>query len=206
MKMKSRRFPAFDRGAVTSQVSRLRPEARAAFAALAAERLLPYYGRFQAETGWGSVGPLKRGLDLVWQYVLGRSVSGDDVRKASVECKLVAPDTEDFETPLVSRALDATSAVLSALRACEDPAPGVSAAAAESAWEAAFGTEQLGGAGDAGPAVRFALPEVLGAEARGELVRREEAAQAGALQRLASIALTSDVVEALRHDYGSAPI
>ncbi|HYA00675.1 MAG TPA: DUF416 family protein [Candidatus Binatia bacterium] len=184
-------------------MSRLRPEARVAFAALAAERLLPYYRQFHAETRWGSAGPLERAIDLAWEHVTIHRVSHEVLHEACGACELVVPDTDDFSTPLASRALDAASAALSALRACENPAPEIAAAAAESAWEAAFGAAQLRHAVNP-DGVLIATPKQLTIAAASDLVRREEAAQSGALRRLASIALTDETVRELRREFASA--
>jgi uncharacterized protein len=89
------------------------------FAALCCERMLPNYQRFVQEHGEGDYTVLREGLDLVWEYVLGRATP-EQAQAASAACNAVTPDTEDFPTISCSLASDAGVAMLHTLDFCAD--------------------------------------------------------------------------------------
>lgn len=109
---------------------------RAAFAASCAERLVPNYAAFVEETGWGETQRLRAALDAVWRYLSEPdTVPPSDLRSHYVAVDEVIPDTEEFDTPLASSALDAGVAVLGATAACYDPDVRHAASASQSATD-----------------------------------------------------------------------
>jgi uncharacterized protein YjaG (DUF416 family) len=94
-----------------------------AFAATCAERLLPNYSAFQRASQWGSVEVLRSSLDSVWRLLSGESVSEEVVLEQISKCDSVLPDTEEFDSPLTSSALDAGSAVVETLKIVIDGSP-----------------------------------------------------------------------------------
>lgn len=87
-----------------------------AFAASCCERSLPNYDAFSRQERWGDSKILKEALDLVWWHVVTRNPSNkSQVEPLSKAIDAVTPDTENFESPLTSAALDAANSVAEAL-------------------------------------------------------------------------------------------
>lgn len=191
----------FDRASLAERLTLLSAEERVAFAALAAERLAHFYHWFHRATRWGDPAPLARAIDLVWAALAGGAVSDETMRVAIRECEAVTPDTEEFSTPLASRALDAAAAAALALECMLEPRPDTAAEAGEVAWEAAFGAEQMARLDDP-DTVHVAVIAELEAASRGDLVRREEALQEQSLQRLPGIDFDAASISRLRSDFG----
>jgi uncharacterized protein YjaG (DUF416 family) len=133
----------FDRDATAAQLAALTPRGRVAFAAICAERLMPYYQWFQRVESWGNPSALRSALDAVWRHVDGDYMAPDVAAFHRAICGVATPDSEDFNSPLASRALDAAAATSEAVGLCIEPSPAVAAEVAEIAFEAAFGHEQL---------------------------------------------------------------
>jgi uncharacterized protein YjaG (DUF416 family) len=134
--------PAFDRRELETKLEKFGSRQQAAFAALCAERLLPYYRWFSRLHGWGNYDRLTEALDAVWLYVKG-PLGPDAYREFINRCEDVTPDTEHFNSPLASRALDASASVIGALQMCIEPSARMAAEVAELAVDAAFGVEQI---------------------------------------------------------------
>lgn len=98
----------FDEDTLAATAAQLSPETRLAFALACTERLLPNYQAFTAQVGWGQPQTLRRALDLAWQVLVG-AWSPTEKELASLEQDVIScePETEDFDTVLVSSALDA---------------------------------------------------------------------------------------------------
>jgi uncharacterized protein YjaG (DUF416 family) len=111
---------SFDPDLLEREISRLPRTHRVVFAAACCERLLPNYAAFVREAHWGDVRLLRSALDYIWSAVAGVSVEGDEIHRLIEQCDAVIPDTEDFETSLVSAALDAGTAVVGTLRSSLD--------------------------------------------------------------------------------------
>jgi uncharacterized protein YjaG (DUF416 family) len=105
------------------RLARLSPVHLAGFAASCSERLLPNYTAFSREEGWGDADTLRKALDQVWKCLEEHSLRNVDWDELIEECDPLLPDTEDFENPHVSAALDAGTAILSTLRCCKDGNP-----------------------------------------------------------------------------------
>ena len=114
---------SFDEAALAASGARLIPSARLAFALACAERLLPNYLAFHRKVGWGRPETLRKALDSAWEALIEGTLPGD-AALAELELEVVAcePETEGFDTILVSSALDAACAaghVLATLRTHE---------------------------------------------------------------------------------------
>lgn len=121
----------FDREKLRQSVAGLAPPQRLAFALGCAERLYPNYLAFSCEQQWGDPGALRAALDLAWEALEGRPLSTSALREAQDRALMAAPDTEDFQTPLVSAALDAAVAsryLLAAVQADDNIEPVVNIA------------------------------------------------------------------------------
>lgn len=81
-----------------------------AFALSCAERLLPNYRAFVREHSWGDARPLRNALDGAWAWLRGDGLGADGLAALSDACATEAPDTENFDSLLVSPALDAANA------------------------------------------------------------------------------------------------
>ena len=192
-------FPKFDRERVQAQLGELETRAQAAFVALCAERLLPYYRWFWNLERWGNYERLAEALGAVWQYVEGQPVAREAYERLIRECRALTPDTEDFDSPLTPRAMDASVAVVQALRMCIEPSERRAAEVAELAVDAAFGMEQIDAAEDLG-AVRIADQAQLKALFGAGRMKHELETQAAALEALRGGEAALDAVS-LRERY-----
>lgn len=190
---------SFEREKILEQLAPLSERQRAAYAMACAERLLPLYRWFQEVQSWGDGGVLERGIELAWSWVSGDRHQDTEIAEAIRACEAVTPDSEDFDSPLVSRALDAASAVAQALEACISPLPETAADAGEIAWECAFGLEQsrLLEAG----AVHVADRQLLEKAAQGGLVVLEEDLQQRSLLSLRQSSLMAEDIDAFRRRF-----
>jgi uncharacterized protein YjaG (DUF416 family) len=189
----------FERAKILEQLAPLSERQRAAYAIACAERLLPLYRWFQEAQSWGNRRVLERGIELAWSWVGGGQHQATELAAAIRACEAVTPDSEDFGSPLVSRALDAATAVAQALEACISSLPQAAADAGEIAWECAFGLEQsrLVEAGT----VHVADRQVLTKAAQGGLVLLEEDVQQRSLQWLRQSSLTAKEIDAFRREF-----
>jgi len=92
----------------------LGPREQVAFAALCAERLLPYYRWFSSAERWG-IDRLQNALAAVWGHVEGQPQSREQYEQLLADCRRLTPDTEDFNSSLAARGMDASVAVITAL-------------------------------------------------------------------------------------------
>jgi|SRR5215510_5938035 len=195
-------FPKFDRARVQERLRELGPREQVAFAALCAERLLPYYRWFSSTERWGSFDRLRNALDAVWGHVEGQPQSREQYEQLVADCRRLTPDTEDFNSPLAARAMDASVAVITALKMCVEPSERRGAEVAEVAADAAFGVEQINASDDLGE-IRVADPEQLRKLFGSGRVQHELQTQAAVLDVLRSGAALVDVAP-LRESYGLA--
>jgi uncharacterized protein YjaG (DUF416 family) len=190
---------SFEREKILERLAVLSSRNRAAYALACAERLMPLYWWFQEVESWGDRSALEKGVEIGWRWVKGEQIRGARIAEAARACEDVTPDTEDFASPLASRALDAASAVAQALEACISPLPETAVDAGEIAWECAFGIEQsrLLEAG----AVHFANRQYLQRAAQGGFVSLEEDLQQRSLQWLERGTLTGEESEDFRKKF-----
>lgn len=170
-----------------------------AFALASAERLIPLYNWFQQVEAWGNVRALEEGIEIGWRRVKGEGIADAEFANAILACEEATPDTDDFESPLASRALDAASAVSQALETCSNPTPRDAADAAEIAWECAFGLEQSRML-DAG-VVHIADKSILEQASRGGFVQLEDDLQSRSIEWLRRVTITGEEVEAFRTEF-----
>ncbi|XXY53397.1 DUF416 family protein [Sorangium sp. So ce269] len=111
---------AFNGSALERSLAPLPREALIAFGLSCCERLYPNYVAFKRETGWGEPDVLRKSLDLAWGVLEGFGPSHDSVNSARQEVQRAEPETEDFDTILVSSALDAAAAVGLVLKFIEE--------------------------------------------------------------------------------------
>lgn len=100
----------FDARALERALKKLPIEGQLAFLLSCAERLLPNYLSFQRRHSWGNATVLRAALDLGWHRLQGRTVTTDEINLSLERCEAATPDTEDFDSELVSSALDAANA------------------------------------------------------------------------------------------------
>ena len=189
----------FRRGEIIDLLTGLSERHRVAYATACAERLLPLYQWFQQIQSWGDTSALESGIQLAWRWVKGAVGLDAEISDAIRSCEAVAPDTEDFDSPLASRALDAASAVAQALEACISPLPETAADAGEIAWECAFGVKQSSVLDT--DMVHFADRQILEDLAKGSFVKLEEDLQQSSLSWLQKVSLTGDEVCEFRKEF-----
>ncbi|WP_081426161.1 DUF416 family protein [Sorangium cellulosum] len=111
---------AFNGSALERNLASLSREALVAFGLSCCERLYPNYVAFKREAGWGDPDVLRYGLDLAWGVLEGFEPSQESVNSARQQVRRAEPETEDFDTILVSSALDASASVGLLLKFIED--------------------------------------------------------------------------------------
>lgn len=102
---------AFNSKILKSRLSKLGLKANLAFGASCCERLLPNYLAFTRETGWGDILPLRRGLDLIWDYLLEKQYDPDEIKEIITTCESIAPDSDDFHSIYSTSAQEACFSV-----------------------------------------------------------------------------------------------
>jgi hypothetical protein len=115
--------PPFDPVELRKLLLGLARQQRLAFGLSCSERLYPNYIVFAVEQGWGMPDTLRAALDLAWNALLDQPPSPEVVRRLSKVVEEAEPETEDFDTVLVSAALDAaaTAGLVLKLLETDDP-------------------------------------------------------------------------------------
>lgn len=86
------------------------------FGALICEKLYPNYEYFSKTTFWGNTDVLQNAISTIYQTVYRNELfSENEIQSLIDEVETFTPNTEDFETVLVSFALDACTSILSTL-------------------------------------------------------------------------------------------
>jgi hypothetical protein len=86
------------------------------FSALICEKLLPNYIYFSQVTSWGNPLSLQKAISVIYQNVFRDDLfTSDEMQDLISEIELITPDTEDFESILVSFALDSCTSLLGTL-------------------------------------------------------------------------------------------
>ena len=102
---------------ITGKIYSLSNRSKILFATLTCDILYPHYVAFQNQTNWGNDRPLLKGIGLLYKYVINsNSFFPNDIKQLISEIERVTPDTEDFENPLTSFALNACTAVINSLQ------------------------------------------------------------------------------------------
>jgi uncharacterized protein YjaG (DUF416 family) len=89
------------------EIESLSPQGRLAFLLSCAERLFPNYLAFSNAESWGDPAALRDALELGWSTLQGEQISPAIIENVMARAEAVTPDTEAFDSPLVSAALDA---------------------------------------------------------------------------------------------------
>jgi uncharacterized protein YjaG (DUF416 family) len=112
---------AAHRAWLESAVPHLSRGPQIAFAASNAERLFPLYAAFAKDERRDAGSTLMReGLDVVWDYAVGASLSSDALRDMTSRMDELIPHTEDCRTLLCYAASSAGAAVATALECCAE--------------------------------------------------------------------------------------
>ena len=124
---------------VTDSLENLTPSKRAAFAAAIAETLYPNYLAFSKNKRWGDPSVLRSALDLVWKSVDGSPITAESAVDFREKIEKVTPDMEEFGSDTQgSLALDAATAVHSALACALNGDPDEATTAARSAIDSKY--------------------------------------------------------------------
>jgi uncharacterized protein len=94
-----------------SEIEGLSHEQKTLFMLSCCERLYPNYIAFNRDHKWGSPSILREALDIVWELFEGKTMEEEKIRALFQRCDEVTPDTEDFDSVLVSPALDSAVTV-----------------------------------------------------------------------------------------------
>lgn len=107
----------FDKENLEHRLSPLTDDQRTGFGLLCCERMMPNYTAFSRHTGWGDVSVLRRVLDQCWEnFVSGTPI---DWQLMKTQCERATPDSEDFQTILLSPALDAAVSIATLIELLE---------------------------------------------------------------------------------------
>jgi uncharacterized protein YjaG (DUF416 family) len=101
--------PEFNEGELKQKLIKLPFWKQLAFLLIVCQRLLPSFQTFAAETGFQGKSELAGLLTKAWDSLLN-SVSSTDFSSEATLAESLAPDTEDFDSAIVSSALDAAIA------------------------------------------------------------------------------------------------
>jgi uncharacterized protein YjaG (DUF416 family) len=108
-------LPAFNDDELRKQLKSLDSPRRLAFMASCCQRLLPNYFAFQRQEQWGDIRCLQEALETIWLVLSGTLIDSYRIRQLLEACDQATPDTEDFDSILVSSALDACNSVSASL-------------------------------------------------------------------------------------------
>jgi len=113
----------FSETVVAQALISLSAQQQLAFALSCSERLYPNYLAFKRETGWGNPSALRKALDIAWASLDRAAPSATTIAIAREQVLAAEPETEDFDTVLVSAALDAAVSADLILRFLEEGKP-----------------------------------------------------------------------------------
>jgi len=127
----------FEEAQLVEKIERLPHQARSAFAAACAERLLPSYSRFWKRTGRGDANTLAATLGRLWDDLSGIPMSDAEVEAEIKTCMELIPQENDGPWVMEQAAAeDAASALAYALRCRKNGLANEAAWAARRAYEA----------------------------------------------------------------------
>jgi uncharacterized protein YjaG (DUF416 family) len=174
------------RGDLSDRISALPKRSQIAFAATCAEHLLPLYGRFSIEEGWGDIATFNEAVQMAWNCITGK-LDESSLRSAIPACRELIPDMDDFHTGLASLALDAAVAALVTIEAylLEYPLAKV-LEAKQMADEAAFGLSHQKTFGRISTVIIKDVPEYFASLDRAS-TEREATFQDSVVKRLESV-------------------
>lgn len=111
--------PEFNKAELKQKLIKLPFWKQLAFLLIGCQRLLPSFRAFATETGFQGHSQLSGLLGKAWNSLLN-DVSSTDFSREVTLAESLAPDTEDFDTVLVSSALDAAIATSLLMKAFSD--------------------------------------------------------------------------------------
>jgi len=126
----------FDENGIVRQLEQVAKPVRGAFAAAAAERLMPMYLRFHERTTQGDPARLENALEAAWRGVSGQS-RDDELGSWQAVAEALVPDEDDSWTDDSAFAQHAAAAVAYALRSLRSTDPREAGWAARQVYEAA---------------------------------------------------------------------
>jgi uncharacterized protein len=106
---------------VQGLIEQLTIEKQFVFAILCCERLFENYVVFSSKYKWGNVGDLKISIDTLVKYIENKYFDKDEILFLIRKIDKATPNTEDFNSILVSFALDACNSIYEALEFILDP-------------------------------------------------------------------------------------
>jgi uncharacterized protein YjaG (DUF416 family) len=128
---------SFEEAELAKAIQHLSPQARSAFAAACAQRLLPCYSRFSKRTGRGDPTKLAAALGRLWDDLSGSPMSDAEIEAEIKTCMALIPQEDDGPWVMEQAAAeDAASALAYALRCRENGLASEAAWAARRAYEA----------------------------------------------------------------------
>jgi len=109
------------RNEIKSLIEKLAQRKQSVFSLLCCERLLDNYKIFSLNFKWGDVSELAKGIDCLIRYIENNSFDKDEIKNIIKNISKITPNTEDFDTILVSFALDACNSVYESLNFLLNP-------------------------------------------------------------------------------------
>jgi len=110
----------YDEADRLQHVEGLSSRGRVVFALLCAARLLPQYRRFHESTQRGDPRAVEALAERLWQHVMGRQVSQEDLERAVDQCMDLIPTEDDgWDEQTQPYAEDAAAALAYAFRAAQ---------------------------------------------------------------------------------------
>lgn len=106
-----------------SEVERLLPAKRVAFAAACAEWLYPSYEKYQAETGQRDGTAIRSALDGVWLAATGDEVGQAELQRLASQAEATVPTDKGHWSSLLPLAQNAAAAAVYATRVAHSPEP-----------------------------------------------------------------------------------
>jgi uncharacterized protein YjaG (DUF416 family) len=107
-----------------TELTRLPPAHRLAFAAACCERLLPNYSLVKQEDGWGDFSILRNALNKVWFVIQGQPANEEQIHQLLQVCNEVVPSADEVTGSQYDvEAQEAASAICFTLEACLDHTP-----------------------------------------------------------------------------------
>lgn len=106
----------FDTDAIRRKVAGLPDWKRVAFMGACCERMLPNYGTFSRQTGFGSADALRRALDVAWTWIES-DTAPENLPELIAHVDLAAPDSEGHRSIYASAALNAVNGIAMTLEA-----------------------------------------------------------------------------------------
>ncbi len=106
-----------------SEIERLLPARRVAFAAACGEWLYPCYQKYQAEACQGDAAVIRSALDGVWLAATGDEVGQAELQRLASQAEATVPTDKGHWSSLLPLAQNAAAAAVYATRVAHSPEP-----------------------------------------------------------------------------------